>query len=57
MTTRLRELVVDPKTSLEEIRTVVREDGMRSLFEEGAFAVMTGSTSVEEMMRVCTLEE
>jgi type II secretory ATPase GspE/PulE/Tfp pilus assembly ATPase PilB-like protein len=57
MTTRLRELVVDPKTSLEEIRTVIREDGMRNLYEEGACAVLTGDTSVEEMMRVCTLEE
>jgi len=57
MTTRLRELIVDPKTSLEEIRAIVREDGMRSLYEEGALAVMTGSTSIEEMMRVCTLEE
>jgi len=57
MTTRLRELVVDPKTSLEEIRGVVREDGMRNLYEEGAYAVLTGSTSVEEMMRVCTLED
>jgi type II secretory ATPase GspE/PulE/Tfp pilus assembly ATPase PilB-like protein len=57
MTTRLREMVVDPKTSLEEIRTLVREDGMSSLYEEGAVAVMSGMTSVEEMMRVCTLEE
>jgi len=57
MTSRLRELIVDPKTSLEEIRAVVREDGMRTLYEEGALAVMTGMTSVEEMMRVCTLEE
>jgi len=57
MTTKLREMTVDPKTTLEEIRAVVREDGMRSLYEEGAIAVITGETSVEEMMRVCTLEE
>jgi type II secretory ATPase GspE/PulE/Tfp pilus assembly ATPase PilB-like protein len=57
MTSRLRELTVDPKTSLEEIRAAVREDGMRSLYEEGAYAAMTGATSVEEMMRVCTLDE
>ena len=48
---------MDPKTSLEEIRGAVREDGMKTLYEEGALAVMTGMTSVEEMMRVCTLEE
>ncbi len=57
MTTQLREMTVDPKTGLEDIRNVARADGMRTLFEEGAEAVMSGSTSVEEMMRVCTLEE
>ncbi len=57
MTSRLREMTVDPKTTLEEIRAIVREDGMSSLYEEGATAVVTGMTSVEEMLRVCTLEE
>jgi type II secretory ATPase GspE/PulE/Tfp pilus assembly ATPase PilB-like protein len=57
MTTRLRELTVDPKTTLETIRAAVHEDGMKTLYEEGAVAVVTGATSVEEMMRVCTLEE
>ncbi len=57
MTTRLREMTVDPKTTFESIRAVVREDGMKTLYEEGAMAVITGATSVEEMMRVCTLEE
>jgi len=57
MTTRLRELTVDPKTTLEEIRAEVRKDGMKTLYEEGAMAVVTGNTTVEEMMRVCTLED
>ena len=57
MTSRLREMTVDPKTTLEEIRAIVREDGMQTLYEEGAEAVIAGQTSVEEMMRVCTLEE
>ena len=57
MTSHLREMTVDPKTSLEDIRAVARADGMKTLFEEGAFSVLTGQTSVEEMMRVCTLEE
>jgi len=57
MTSKLREMTVDPKTTLEEIRASVREDGMKTLYEEGAIAVVTGQTSVEEMMRVCTLEE
>ncbi len=57
MTTQLREMTVDPKTGLEDIRTVAKSQGMRSLFEEGAMAVMNGHTSLEEMMRVCTLDE
>lgn len=57
MTSHLREMTVDPKTSLEDIRAVARADGMKTLFEEGAVAVLSGLTSVEEMMRVCTLEE
>jgi type IV pilus assembly protein PilB len=57
MTTQLREMTVDAKCGLEEIRTVAKESGMISLFEEGAQAVLGGMTSVEEMMRVCTLEE
>ena len=57
MTSHLREMTVDPKTSLEDIRAVARADGMKTLFEEGAIAVLSGQTSVEEMMRVCTLEE
>jgi type II secretory ATPase GspE/PulE/Tfp pilus assembly ATPase PilB-like protein len=57
MTTQLREMTVDPKTGLEEIRAVAKQQGMRSLYEEGAVAALEGHTSVEEMMRVCTLEE
>ena len=53
----VKPVTVDPKTTLEAIRAVVREDGMRTLYEEGAMAVVTGQTTVEEMMRVCTLEE
>jgi type II secretory ATPase GspE/PulE/Tfp pilus assembly ATPase PilB-like protein len=57
MTDHLREMTVDPKTSLEEIRAAVKKDGMTSLYEEGAITVAKGQTTVEEMMRVCTLEE
>ena len=56
MNSRLRAMTADPDTSLEQIRAVTREDGMKSLYEEGVLAVMAGMTAVEEMMRVCTLE-
>jgi type II secretory ATPase GspE/PulE/Tfp pilus assembly ATPase PilB-like protein len=57
MTNRLREMTVDPATSVDAIRIAAREDGMSTLYEEGALAVLSGQTSVEEMMRVCTLDE
>ncbi len=56
MTDKLREMTVDPKSSLEEIRAVVRDDGMTTLFEEGAINVSMGHTTVEEMLRVCSLD-
>ncbi|MFA5976412.1 MAG: type II/IV secretion system protein [Elusimicrobiota bacterium] len=57
MSQSLREMAADPKTSLEEIKTAARAQGMRTLFEEGARAVFAGLTSAEEMMRVCTMED
>jgi type II secretory ATPase GspE/PulE/Tfp pilus assembly ATPase PilB-like protein len=57
MNARLRAMAADPDTSLEQIRAVTREDGMSSLYEEGVMAVMAGATTVEEMLRVCTLDE
>jgi type II secretory ATPase GspE/PulE/Tfp pilus assembly ATPase PilB-like protein len=57
MTNRLRDMTVDPKASLENFRDEARANGMRTLFEEGTAAVLRGETSVEEMMRVCTLDE
>jgi type II secretory ATPase GspE/PulE/Tfp pilus assembly ATPase PilB-like protein len=57
MNNQIRDMTVDPKSTLEDIRTVARQDGMKTLFEEGAVTVLNGQTSVEEMMRVCTLDE
>ncbi len=57
MSDKLREMTVDPKTTLEEIRSAVRADGMITLFEEGAINVCMGHTTAEEMLRVCTIEE
>lgn len=57
MTTDLREMTVDPKTGLEEIRAECRKNGMRTLYEEGVEAVARGQTSVEEMLRVCMIED
>ena len=56
MTAELREMTVDPKSSLEDFRGIAKQQGMRTLFEEGSVAVLSGVTSVEEMLRVCTIE-
>jgi len=57
MTPQLREMTVDPKSSLEDFRDIAKKQGMRTLFEEGAVAVLSGLTSIEEMLRVCTVED
>jgi len=57
MSPKLREVTVDPKTSLETIRALAKEQGMKTLFEEGAECVLAGVTSIEEMLRVCTIED
>lgn len=57
MTPQLREMTVDPKSSLEDFRAIAKQQGMRTLFEEGATTVLSGITSIEEMLRVCTIED
>jgi len=56
MTSAIREVTIN-RGSLDEIRALARQQGMRTLLEEGARAVMEGVTTVEEMMRVCAMEE
>ena len=56
MTSHLREMAVAGKT-LDEFRAAAKEQGMRSLFEEGTAMVCAGETSIEEMLRVCRLED
>jgi type II secretory ATPase GspE/PulE/Tfp pilus assembly ATPase PilB-like protein len=56
MTMPLRELTVNRGT-LDEIRTMARKQGMRTLLEEGGTAVLNGLTTVEEMMRVCAADQ
>jgi type II secretory ATPase GspE/PulE/Tfp pilus assembly ATPase PilB-like protein len=55
MTPAMRELTVNRGT-LDEVRTLARQQGMRTLLEEGARAVLEGVTTMEEMMRVCALD-
>jgi type II secretory ATPase GspE/PulE/Tfp pilus assembly ATPase PilB-like protein len=56
MTAGLRELTVN-RATLDEIKNMAHQQGMRTLVEEGAVAVLAGVTTVEEIMRVCSLEQ
>ncbi len=56
MTSHLRELTVTNNT-LDSIREAARQQGMKTLFEQGAVQVLAGNTTIEEMMRVCKQDE
>jgi type II secretory ATPase GspE/PulE/Tfp pilus assembly ATPase PilB-like protein len=50
MSEPLRPLIIE-RASVEEIRAKAREEGMRSLREDGIAKVLAGVTTVEEMIR------
>ncbi len=53
MTPALREVIMRLPT-LTEIRRVSRESGVKYLFEDGIEKVISGATTVEELLRVAT---
>lgn len=56
VTTQVREATLANAT-IDSIRKVAKEQGMRTLYEEGAEMVLMGYTTIEEMMRVCNQGE
>ena len=48
---RLRELILE-RASADELRAAARDEGMRSLREDGLDKVRAGVTSVAEVLRV-----
>ena len=46
----IRELIMN-RASVSEIRTLARQEGMRTLRESGLLSIFDGSTSVEEVLR------
>jgi type IV pilus assembly protein PilB len=50
VTDSVRELIME-KAPTSHIRTVAREEGMRTLRESGLLAIFDGSTTVEEVLR------
>ena len=56
MNGEIRHKVVAPNSE-SEVRKLARDSGFRSLFEDGLIKASKGITSVEEVIRVCRLEE
>ncbi|MFA5386688.1 MAG: GspE/PulE family protein [Candidatus Paceibacterota bacterium] len=52
VTEEVRKLIVSPKFSLDELRTVARKEGMVTIFEDGLRKIELGLTTVEEVLRV-----
>ncbi len=56
VTSKIREATVNNAT-IDSIKAVALEEGMRTLYQEGATMALSGLTTVEEMMRVCNQGE
>jgi type IV pilus assembly protein PilB len=48
----VRKLIVSPEFSLDKLRSLLREQGMVSMFEDGLEKVERGLTTIEEVFRV-----
>lgn len=51
-TDSIRKLIISPEFSLESLMKISREEGMRSMLEDGLAKVELGLTTVEEVLRV-----
>ncbi|MEX2054501.1 MAG: GspE/PulE family protein [Candidatus Colwellbacteria bacterium] len=52
ITDKVRAVINDNEFSLDKLRTVAREEGMVSMFEDGLRKVERGMTTIDEIMRV-----
>ena len=48
--------MINRQAPLQEIKAVIRQQGQRSLFEDGLIKASKGLTSIEEVMRVAYVE-
>jgi len=53
MTDSLRRLVMQ-RAGMGEIETAARDEGMRTMYEDGLVKALIGMTTIEEVLRVCT---
>jgi type IV pilus assembly protein PilB len=49
---KIRTMIVDPKFTLDRLKSVLREKGFVSMFEDGLRKAERGLTTVEEVLRV-----
>ena len=48
----MRELIISPSFSLDNLKKLAQNQGMRTMFEDGLLKIEKGITTIEEMMRV-----
>jgi type II secretory ATPase GspE/PulE/Tfp pilus assembly ATPase PilB-like protein len=49
---RIKKLIIDPNFSLDLLRHAARENGMKTMFEDGLQKAQLGLTTIEEVLRV-----
>ena len=52
ITEKVRQLIVNPAFTLDNLRTLARSEGMKSMFEDGLEKAARGNTTIEEVLRV-----
>jgi type II secretory ATPase GspE/PulE/Tfp pilus assembly ATPase PilB-like protein len=52
VTEKVRELIISPNFSLDNLRALGRQEGMITMFEDGLRKVELGITTIEELLRV-----
>ncbi|MBI2033998.1 MAG: hypothetical protein HYT13_02785, partial [Candidatus Liptonbacteria bacterium] len=50
-TEKIRKLIIDPNFSLDGLRVATREDGMKTMFEDGLDKVELALTTIDEVLR------
>ena len=51
VTEKIRKLIIDPHFSLDGLRAATREQGMKTMFEDGLDKVELALTSIDEVLR------
>ncbi len=52
VTEKVRQIIASPDFTLDKCRELAREEGMRTMFEDGLLKARRGNTTIEEVLRV-----